>query len=170
MHSRARVLAPETRFQKRFQFFCSEVRPKSVFLQTIYLGCVWKRIQSREQNSAPESKCPSLLHSLSLSIHSSFHHWPLPSPLLLASLTPLISPYSHNLHDQSTSLSFPSDQPSTLHFTPVLKLPFPLNVPLFLVMSPLRVGQWAPSLYMGNQVINYRSCATGYCFIIALYC
>jgi len=41
-------------------FFCSNIHPKRVFLQTMYLSYVWKRIQSRKQNSAPESRCASL--------------------------------------------------------------------------------------------------------------
>ena len=40
--------------------FYARVRPKSVFLQTMYLDCVWKWIRSREQNSAPESRRVSL--------------------------------------------------------------------------------------------------------------
>ena len=51
------------RFQMHFQYLCSKMCPKSSFLQTIYLSCVWKWIWSREQNSAPESRRASL-HSV----------------------------------------------------------------------------------------------------------
>jgi len=37
-------------FRRIFSFLL-----KSMFLQTMYLSCVWKWIRSREQNSAPES-------------------------------------------------------------------------------------------------------------------
>jgi len=40
VHLHAQVLASEMRFQTLLQFFCSKVRPKSAFLQTMYLGCV----------------------------------------------------------------------------------------------------------------------------------
>jgi len=38
MHSRAWVLASETPFPMHFQFFRLKVRPKSAFLQTMYLA------------------------------------------------------------------------------------------------------------------------------------
>ena len=47
-------------WKMRFQFFCSRVCPKSVFLQTMYLGCAWKCIRSSEQNAASERSRVSL--------------------------------------------------------------------------------------------------------------
>jgi len=61
VHSRARVLASEARFQTHCQFFCWKVRPKSAFLQAMYHGCVWKWIRSRKQNSALESRRVSFI-------------------------------------------------------------------------------------------------------------
>jgi len=51
-----RALASGTGFQTHSQFKWLKVRPESAVLQTIYLGCVWKWIRLREQNSAPESR------------------------------------------------------------------------------------------------------------------
>ena len=46
---------------KHSHFQCSKVRrQKSAFSQIMYLGCVWKWIRSREQNSVPESRHASL--------------------------------------------------------------------------------------------------------------
>jgi len=42
--------------QTHCRVFCSRVHLKSTFLLTMYLGCVWKRVLSREKNSAPESR------------------------------------------------------------------------------------------------------------------
>jgi len=53
-------MASETQYQMHFQFFCSKLRPKGAFLQTMYFDYVWKWIWSREQNSAPESRRASL--------------------------------------------------------------------------------------------------------------
>ena len=40
--------------------FLLKIHPESAFLQTMYLGCVWKWIRSRGQNSAPENRRASL--------------------------------------------------------------------------------------------------------------
>ena len=42
-------------FQTHSEFQCSKVCTKIAFSGTMYLGCVWKWIRSRKQNSAPES-------------------------------------------------------------------------------------------------------------------
>jgi len=82
MHSRDRVLASETRFQMHSQFRCSKVRPKSAFLQTMYLGCDWKRIRLLEQNFVPERRRASLnrvkvIKMSRLTIDRSLILWPL---------------------------------------------------------------------------------------------